>query len=214
VSYYAPDEPEMPVVRSARSDGVEVLAALVAVVAVAVGGVVLGLAWYLVAPPLPLKKMEGGLAYTSPDPEQLVAQDGWFSILGFAFGLLAALAAWTLMKRWRGPVQLFAVTIGAIVAGFLAWTIGTHIDQNEYQQNVARAPVGAVIERPIELSVSSTKICFRKKRCIAIRAGDILVPGLGAVIGYSLLAGWSRWPSLRREDEESNVEPIGPSLSA
>ena len=206
MSYYAPyqaPEPAPPPSPPAppRAWGRELLSALVVAVAVFVGGALLGMAWYLLAPPLPLRKVEGGLAFTSPQPEQLAAQDGWFAILGFVFGILAAVGAWALARRYRGPIQLFAVLIGAVGAGFLAWQVGTQIDQDEYRQAVAAAPMGTVIERPIELSSSTTKACL-SKRCLTTRGGTILVPALGAVIAYAVLAGWSRWPSLRREEDE------------
>jgi len=201
VSYFAPPAPP-PAPPSSR--GQELLSAFVVAVAVAVGGVVLGLAWYVAAPPLPLKKVEGGLAFTGPQPEELVAQDGWFAILGLVFGVLAAVAAWTLVRRWRGPIQLFALLLGAVGAGFLAWQVGTEIGQNEYREAVASAPIGTVIERPLELSASSTKTCMAR-RCVTTRGGDILVPALGSVIGYAVLAGWSRWPSLRRQEEEEGL---------
>jgi hypothetical protein len=176
--------------------------------AVAVAGVLLGLAWYLLAPPLPLKKVEGGLAFTSPQPEELAAQDGWFAVLGFVFGVLVAVAAWTLARRHRGPIQLFALLIGAIGAGFLAWQVGTQIGQDEYRQAVASAPLGTQIDRPIELSSSTTKACVQE-RCVTTRGGDILVPALGSVIAYAVLAGWSRWPSLRREEEPEPLVQSG-----
>jgi len=204
VSYYAPyqaPEPPPPPPPPPGAKGRDLLSALVVAVAVAAGGVVLGLAWYLVAPPLPLRKVEGGLAFVSPQPEQLAAQDGWFTILGFVFGVLAAIAVWALVRRHRGPLQLLALLIGAIGAGFLAWQVGIHIDQDEYSQAVAAAPLGTQVERPIELSSSTTKACLQK-RCITARGGDILVPALGGVIAYAVLAGWSRWPSLRRQEDE------------
>jgi hypothetical protein len=197
VSYYAPEPPAAP----SSGRGRELLSALVVAVSVGVGGVVLGLAWYALAPPLPLRKVEGGLAFTSPQPEQLAAQDGWFAILGFAFGIAVAVAAWVLARRHRGPIQLLALLAGAIGAGYLAWKVGVQFDQDHYRQAVASAPLNTVIDRPIELSSSTTKACLGS-RCITTRGGTILVPALGSVITYAVLAGWSRWPSLRREEDE------------
>lgn len=199
MSYYVPDAPEGQAPPSSGR-GREQLSALVVAVAVAVGGVALGYVWYLLAPPLPLRKVEGGLAFTQPQPEQLAAQDGWFALLGFVFGILVAVAAWVLARRYRGPLQLLALLLGTVGAGFLAWKVGVEIDQDSYRQAVASAPLGTVIERPIELSSSTTKACLGT-RCLTTRGGTILVPALGAVIAYAVLAGWSRWPSLRREEE-------------
>lgn len=197
MSYYAPDVPPPPPSKAGR----ELLSALVVAVAVAMCGAVLGLVWYVLAPPLPLRKVEGGLAFTGQQPEQLAAQDGWFAILGFGFGILAAVAAWVLVRRYRGPLQLVALLLGALGAGYLAFRVGIQIDQDQYRQTVASAPLGAMIERPIELSSGSTKACLRA-RCLSTPGGPILVPAFGAMIAYAVLAGWSRWPSLRREEEQ------------
>lgn len=198
-----PIEPtELPMLRMPRRNrGPELFSALIVAVAISTLGVLLGYVWHLLAPTLPLKKVEGGLAYITPDPEQQVAQDGWFSILGLVFGLLAAVLVWVLFRKWRGPIQLFAVTLGAIGAGFLAWEVGSEIGFDAYRAKAASAPLETIVERPVDLYASQTKTCVLD-RCVTTRSGDILVPGLGAVIGYSLLAGWSRWPSLRREEDE------------
>ncbi|HEX6686912.1 MAG TPA: DUF2567 domain-containing protein [Candidatus Limnocylindrales bacterium] len=206
MSYYTPPLPPPPP-QAGRQAGREALAATVVALAVAVGGVLLGLLWYLLAPPLPLKKVEAGMAFITPQPEELAAQDGWFTILGFVFGVLAAVATWVLVRRWRGPWQLVALLVGAVGAGFLAWKIGTQIGQDEYRDKVASAPMGTVIDRPIELSSAKSRSCLAG-RCITTPGGDIFVPALGAVIGYAVLAGWSRWPSLRREEEEQEQQRL------
>ena len=193
-----PIEPVAP----PRNRSAELRSAFVVALAVAAAGAGLGFLWHLLAPPLPLRKAEGGLAYLAPDPEQQVAQDGWFAILGLAFGILASLLVWVLIRKWRGPLQLFAVVLGAIGAGFLAWEVGSQIGLEEFRSQVASAPLETVVERPADLYATSTKTCLLG-RCVTTRGGDLLVPAPGAVIGYSLLAGWSRWPSLRREEDEA-----------
>jgi ABC-type Fe3+-siderophore transport system permease subunit len=180
-----------------------VKAGLVAV-SVAASGVLLGIVWYLVAPPLPLMKVEGDrLAYISPEPEQPVAADSWFTILGFAFGIIAAVLVWVLARRARGPLQLIALTLGALAAGYVAFAVGTNINTS-FDARRAEAAVNQVVERPAELSASNMRLCLPLlDRCLSVRSGNLLVPALGAVVGYSLLAGWSSWPSLRREEEEA-----------
>ncbi len=180
-----------------------VKAGLVAV-SVAASGVLLGIVWYLVTPPLPLIKVEGDrLAYVGPEPEQPVAADGWFTILGFAFGVLAAVLVWVLVRRARGPLQLIALTLGAAGAGYIAFLVGTNINTT-FEERRAAAAVNETIERPAELSASNMRVCLPfVDRCVSVRGGDLLVPALGSVVGYSLLAGWSSWPSLRREEEEA-----------
>jgi hypothetical protein len=183
-----------------------VKAGLVAV-SVAASGVLLGLAWHLVAPPLPLIKVDGDrLAYVGPEPEQPVAADGWFTILGFAFGIVAAVLVWVLVRRLRGPLQLIALTLGAAGAGYIAFLVGTNINTS-FDERREAAQVDSIVERPAELSASNMRLCLPfLDRCVSVRSGNLLVPALGSVIGYSLLAGWSSWPSLRREEEQEEAD--------
>lgn len=194
----------------------ELGSALIVALAVGTGGVALGFVWYLVAPPLPLKKVEGGLAYLGPDPEQPVAADGWFVILGFAFGIIAAVLVWHLARSKRGPLQLIGLILGAIAAAFVAWKVGIDIADQSYQKRVAEAKLGDIVERPIDLAVTDTRNCLPfLDRCFTLSGGDLLVPALGGVVGYTLLAGWSRWPGLRREEEEEvEPQPVIPVSSA
>lgn len=187
-----------------RNWGRELVSALVVLIGVGTLGVLLGFLWYLVAPPLPLRKVDGGMAYIDANPEQQIAQDGWFAMLGLGFGIVLAVLVWVLVRRWRGPIQMFALVIGAIAAGFLAWDVGSEIGLNSYESQVASAPLDAVLEKPIDLYATETSTCL-VDRCLVTHGGSLLAPAFGAVIGYSLLAGWSRWPSLRREEhaEES-----------
>ncbi len=197
------DSPTAYDLRMRRNRGRELIFGLVVAIATASLGVLLGYIWYVVAPTLPLKKVEGGLAYTSPSPEEQVAQDGWFVLLGLAFGVAVAVLAWVILRSSRGPIQLFAVTLGALVAGYLAWTVGTQIGAPGYEAQRAAAPLDTIVEKPPELSVTATRTCIPFTQwCVTSRGGELLAPALGAVIGYSVLAGWSRYPSLRRREEE------------
>ena len=70
-------------------------------------------AWYdawdgVLAPDTPVLKTAEGAIYAEPQPEQPIAADGWFSLLGLGFGLLVALVLWFVLRRRRGPVGLLA----------------------------------------------------------------------------------------------------------
>ncbi|BCJ61187.1 hypothetical protein Jiend_46090 [Micromonospora endophytica] len=65
-------------------------------------GAPLGLLWATLAPATPVVKTPDGAVYGQPQPEQPVAADGWFSLLGLGFGVLAALAVWFVLSRRRG----------------------------------------------------------------------------------------------------------------
>lgn len=180
-----------------------VKAGLVAV-SVAASGVLLGLAWYLLAPPARLIKVDAErFTFDGFAPEEPVAADGWFALLGFGFGVIAAVLVWVLARRLRGPIQLAGLALGAIAAGYVAFAVGTNIDTG-FEQRWEQAAVNAVVEKPPALAATNMRVCLPfLDKCVSMRSGSLLVPALGAVVGYSLLAGWSSWPSLRREEEEA-----------
>jgi hypothetical protein len=194
----------------------EWMSALAVAGCVAATGLLLGLVWYLSAPTLPLRKVEQGMAYIVPDPEQTVAADGWFVLLGLGLGLIAAILVWIFAAKTRGPIQLAGLALGAIAAGYVAWqfTVFT-FDQSGYAQRAKQAQLNDIVQRPAELGATNSPVCLPGvDKCRSVRSGELWVPAFGAVVTYSLMAGWSRWPGLRREEEEAGpqfFEGAGPS---
>jgi hypothetical protein len=196
----------------------ELMSALAVAFGVAATGLLLGFVWILVAPTLPLRKVEKGMAYIAPDPEQPVAGDGWFTILGLVLGLIVAIMVWIVAAKARGPIQLIGLTLGALAAGYLAWQFTVHVP-SDYAKRVSQAQLNDIVQRPPELNATNSPVCLPTlDRCRSVRSGELWVPALGAVVGYSLMAGWSRWPNLRREEGEPQpegqpqfVEGAGPS---
>lgn len=186
-----------------RNTAAELLAALGVAVGVGALGLLLGWVWHEVAPTLPLRKVEEGAVYLSAEPEQLIAADGWFTLLGFVFGALTAVLVWVLMRRWRGPIQLGGLLLGSTVAGWLAWRVWHTVGLAEYRERLASVPVDTIVQRPAELRAIHrlSEQTFGSELISAV-GGNLLVPALGAVITYALLAAWSRWSSLRRHEEE------------
>jgi hypothetical protein len=191
--------PPYPIAPPRPSIGRELLAAAAAFLGVAVAGALLGWVWSVVTPTTPLRVGEGGsLLYITAEPEQPVAADGWFALLGLGFGLLAAVAVWLLLRRWHGPVQMVALVLGAVAAGYLAHWIGMEIAFSRYDGAYADAAVGTIVQHPSDLRIVSKLTIL--SWTIPVR-GSLLVPALGATLTYALVAGWSRWPSLRPHEE-------------
>ncbi|MEV4534956.1 DUF2567 domain-containing protein [Asanoa sp. NPDC049518] len=186
---WEPPAPRMPLRQRLGAFGLTV--AVVAVI-----GAPLGLLWALVAPGVPIIKTEDGAVFATPSPEEFIASDGWFTILLFSLGVVAALVTWIGFKRHRGPWTLAALVVGTIGASILAWQVGRRIGIGDYQDKVLAAKPGDLITRPPDLRAGGfTKLWD----VVPFVHGDLLIATFGAVIIYTLLAGWSRTPTLRPE---------------
>jgi hypothetical protein len=173
------------------------LVGLVVALALAVLGAPLGWLWSALAPDVPLVKTEGGARLTDPQPEEFVAADGWFTLLGLGFGVLAAIGVWVLLRRHRGPVVLLGLAVGTVGAALVAWWLGT-LGHGDFEELAASAPVGTPLSQPAELRAGGFEWLWG---FIPTLQGDVLLPAFGAVVMYTLLAGWSRYPSLVPEPE-------------
>ncbi len=167
-------------------------------------GVPLGLLWAVISPATPVIKTDNGAVYGQPQPEQPVAADGWFSLLGLAFGVLAGLALWFVLRRRRGPVGLFVVVLGALAAAVVAWQVGRRVGLSTYERLLETAPAGTAFTKPADLRAGGIDLFLG---VLPVPHGNLLLPAFGAAVTYTLLAGWSRWPSLRPEPEPDMALP-------
>nr|WP_091127341.1 DUF2567 domain-containing protein [Micromonospora eburnea] len=185
-------------------------------------GAPLGLLWAAVAPATPVRKTAEGAIYATSQPEQPIAADGWFSLLGLGFGVLAAIALWFLLRRRRGPVGLLAGILGGLGAAVVAWQLGRRIGLDTYHRLLATAPDGAAFTKPADLRAGGVDWYLH---VLPVPYGNLLLPAFGVAVAYTLLAGWSRWPSLRPEPEPSieagwpgpglgGWPPAGPGISS
>ena len=165
----------------------------------AVLGLPLGLLWSWLAPDVPVRVTStGGAAFATTQPEQPAAADAWFALLGLGFGALVAVCAWRLAAGTRGPAGLLALVAGTAGAGLLAWWVGRQVGLAGYQAALESAPPGAVLDRPADLRIARTGWWP------PVVTGVVLAPALSAAVTYTLVAAWSRFPSL-------GVPPPGPS---
>ncbi|QOC95258.1 DUF2567 domain-containing protein [Micromonospora craniellae] len=160
-------------------------------------GAPLGLLWAVLAPATPVVKSGPGTAvYGQAQPEQPIAADGWFSLLGLGFGVLAALVVWMVLRRYRGPVGLIVVVTGGLAAALVAWQVGRRIGLGDYERLLDGAPDGTRLTKPPDLRAGGIDLVLG---VLPVPHGNLLLPAFGAAAAYTLLAGWSRWPSLRPE---------------
>nr|WP_234361433.1 DUF2567 domain-containing protein [Plantactinospora sp. BB1] len=201
----AGSEPARRLLRGAAAN-VAVLLALILL------GVPFGLLWSAVSPGVPVVQTEDGALLAAPQPEEFIAADGWFSVLGFGLGVLAAIAMWLLLRRHRGPVGMLVTVLGMLGAAVLAWQLGRQIGLSGYERLLASAPPGATFSKPPDLYGGQYDLLLGFVPAI----GDLLVPAFGAAVMYTLLAGWSRYPGLRPEAEpvfRPEVEPASRPVS-
>jgi hypothetical protein len=151
-------------------------------VAIIVLGVPLGLLWAWLAPTVPVVNGgDAGVLVTDPSPEQYIAADGWFALLGLGFGLIVTVGVWLVLRRDRGPYLLFGVVGGTFAAGrWVAPAVGEWLGRDAYQNWRETAAQGATYLAPPELQ----------------SLGPKLVPAFIAAIVLTLLAGWSNDPDL------------------
>lgn len=152
-------------------------------VAVAVLGAPLGLLWHVLAPGVPvIDAGASGIVVNDPSPEEYIAAEGWFTVLGFAFGLAVAIAAWLVLRRHRGPALLLGVIVGSLGASLVAWRLGRLIGLGAYERWRDTATSGATYHAPPDLHAY----------------GVLLVSAFAAAIVLTLMAGWSNDPDLDR----------------
>jgi xanthine/uracil permease len=155
-------------------------AALTVIVLAAAGGP-LGLLWHYLSPTVPVINVgDRRIVVNDSSPEEYIAADGWFTLLGLAFGLAAAISAWMLLRRHRGPWLLIAVTLGTLAGAVVAWQAGRLIGRGAYQRWQETSAQAATYQAPPDLHAY----------------GVLLIPAFAAVIALTLMAGWSNDPDL------------------
>ncbi|HZN18675.1 MAG TPA: DUF2567 domain-containing protein [Micromonosporaceae bacterium] len=217
-----PDEPaqDTSVLRApsgGRAQARRRAGALVAA-AVAVGtaalGLPYGLLWAAVAPRAQVVVVAGGyypadgLYPAAAQPEQFVAGDGWFLLLGFAFGAAAALVVWVVGRRWRGPLVLLALTAGAVGGGVLAWWVGHGVGLAEFERLRDTAPPQTRLRMPLDVHIAELGTWWR---VVPKVYGVLLAQAIAAAVSYTLLAGWSGHPALRPASQPAGRDPADPT---
>ncbi|WP_433726707.1 hypothetical protein ACQP2Y_10310 [Actinoplanes sp. CA-051413] len=158
-----------------------VLVAVSITAAMAVAGAPLGLLWSWLAPTIPvINAGQNGIVVNDPSPEEYIAADAWFTLIGFTFGLLAAVLIWLVLRRDRGPGLLLGVALGGLASTLVMWQAGRLVGLAAWNDWQDSSSAGQAYDRPPDLHAH----------------GALLVAAFAAVIVTTLLAGWSNDPDL------------------
>lgn len=182
------DEPEDPVALSPAALWVglrasvawrDLLAAGVLAVVLAATGVGTGLLWSWIGPHVPVLMTQNGPILAEYYGESSVGQQATFGGLALVVGVLAGPLAY-LVRRRRGPIVLIGLAAGCLAAAWISWKVGVWAGQGEYESLLKHAAPGRRFGQPVELDAR----------------GLLFLEPLVAVLGYVLVAAWSRFPDL------------------
>ncbi|MFK4067948.1 DUF2567 domain-containing protein [Streptomyces sp. NPDC029674] len=138
----------------------EVRQAAVITVAVAVGGVLLGLLWMWLAPRVPLIS-DGKMVYLKDtEGEQAIGVDGTFTLLSLGFGLVSGVVVFLVSKR--GGIPLVAgLALGSLCGALLAWRVGIWLGpETDVVAHAKSVGKGVVFDAPLELKAMGTLLAW------------------------------------------------------
>ncbi|MFC5956714.1 AAA family ATPase [Streptomyces pratens] len=158
----------------------ELREAAVTVVAVALGGVLLGVLWWWLAPRVPLVGDVAGdnwvVYLKDTEGEQAIGVDGTFALLALAFGAVSALAVF-LVRRRGGVPLVVALGVGGLLGSLLAWRLGVWL--GPAQDVIAQARdvgKGVTFDAPLKLNAKGALLAWPF-------AGLVVHLGLTALFG-------------------------------
>ncbi len=142
----------------------EIREAVVVLVAVALGGVLLGLLWLWLAPRVPLVGDVSGSNWVvylkDTEGEQAVGVDGTFTLLGLAFGAVSAVVVF--LARRRGGVPLVvALCAGGLLGSLLAWRLGVALGpERDVIAHAKAVGKGVTFSAPLKLGASGALLAW------------------------------------------------------
>ncbi|MEU6667423.1 AAA family ATPase [Streptomyces sp. NPDC046727] len=158
----------------------EVREAAVITVALALGGVLLGLLWWWLAPHVPLVGDEVDKSWVvylkDSEGEQAVGVDGTFALLGLAFGLVSAVVL-VLLRRRGGVPLVVALGLGGLLGSLLAWRLGVWLGpESDVLAHAQAVGKGVTFSAPLKLSAKGALLAWPL-------AGLLVHLGLTALFG-------------------------------
>lgn len=143
----------------------ELREAAVIAVAVALGGVLLGLLWWWLAPHVPLvggvDEQGSWVVYLKDtEGEQAVGVDGTFTLLALAFGAVTAFVVF-LWRRRGGVPLVVALAVGGVLGSLLAWKFGVWLGPgSDVIAHAKSAGKGVTFSAPLKLGAKGALLAW------------------------------------------------------
>ncbi len=142
----------------------ELREAAVVTVAVALGGVLLGLLWLWLAPRVPLVGNVTGNSWVvylkDTEGEQAIGVDGTFTLLAVGFGVLSAAVVFLLRRRGGVPLVV-ALCAGALLGSLLAWRLGVWLGpQQDVVAHARSVGEGKTFPAPLRLGAKGALLAW------------------------------------------------------
>ncbi|MFF5492986.1 AAA family ATPase [Streptomyces aquilus] len=142
----------------------ELREAAVITVALALGGLLLGVLWWWLAPHVPLVGdvvEKRWIVYVQDtEGEQAVGVDGTFALLGLAFGVVSAVVVFLLRRRGGVPLVV-ALGVGGLLGSLLAWRVGVWLgpaqDVLAHAKSVGK---GVTFSAPLKLGAKGALLAW------------------------------------------------------
>ncbi|MES4888512.1 AAA family ATPase [Streptomyces sp. NPDC096012] len=142
----------------------ELREAAVITVAVALGGVLLGLLWWWLAPHVPLVGAEVDRSWVvylkDTEGEQAAGVDGTFTLLALALGLVSAVAVF-LWRRRGGVPLVVALGLGGLLGSVLAWRLGVWLGpESDVLAHAKAVGKGVTFSAPLKLGAKGALLAW------------------------------------------------------
>lgn len=167
-------EPEKPSGPGMKTELIE--AAVVTVVMALLGGALLGVLWWWLAPQVPLVSDGSAVYFRDTEGEQAVGVDGTFTLLALGAGALSALVVF-LVRRRGGVPLVVALTVGGLLGAVLAWRLGVWLGpETDVAARAKEVGEGVTFSAPLKLGAKGALLAWPL-------AGLLVHLGLTALFG-------------------------------
>ncbi|MFS8202999.1 AAA family ATPase [Streptomyces sp. CWNU-52B] len=138
----------------------ELREAAIITVAMTVGGLLLGVLWWRLAPHVPLVSDSSAVYLKDTEGEQAIGVDGTFTLLALAFGLVSALVVFLLRRRGGIPLVV-ALTVGGVLGSLVAWRLGVWLGPTQDVVGHAKeVGKGVTFDAPLELNAKGAMLAW------------------------------------------------------